>query len=158
MTCENEVLESMPKAFCIALILTGNVDGAEAAVLRGIAALDSNYTCGHHLIRQTSIAAIGRHLDFLNQAEQALSILPPELCRVLLLAPKLRHCFVLRILLGMTPKLSAEILGRPVLEVDDALGAALRSLAVAGDGGSNAQPKPDEQTPRGLELVRLGKK
>jgi hypothetical protein len=73
MTCKSEVIKALPKAFCIALILTGSIDGAEATVMRGIAALDSDCISGNHLILETSKAAIGRHLDFLNQPERALS-------------------------------------------------------------------------------------
>jgi hypothetical protein len=61
----------------------------------------------------------------------------------------------MRILLGITPKLSAEILGRSVLEVDDALSAALRSLALE----ATEARMPKQKVMSGLsKLIRVGKK
>jgi hypothetical protein len=127
MTGECETVEPLPKAFWIALLLTGSIEAAEAAVLDGIAALELDHISGDSLLRATAKSAIQRRTEFLGQSEE-LSILPLELRRLFLLAPRYRDCFVLRVLIGLTPELCSGILHLSIHEVDDALCAALEEL------------------------------
>jgi hypothetical protein len=53
---------------------------------------------------------------------------PPELQRLFMLQPLPRHCFVLRVLVGLTPEVCAELLEISVSEFEGALYAALIEL------------------------------
>jgi hypothetical protein len=127
MTGECETVERLPKAFWIALLLTGSIEAAEAAVLNGIAALELDHISGDSLLLATAKSAIQRRTDFIEQSE-GLSILPLELRRLFLLAPRYRDCFVLRVLIGLTPEQCSGILHLSIHEVDDAFCTALRTL------------------------------
>jgi DNA-directed RNA polymerase specialized sigma24 family protein len=56
--------------------------------------------------------------------------LPVEIQRLFMLQPLLRHCFVLRILAGLSPEVCAELLEISVAEFEDALYGALRELSL----------------------------
>ena len=56
--------------------------------------------------------------------------LPIELQRLFMLQPLLRHCFVLRLLVGLFPKVCAELLEISVTEFEDAVYAALTELTL----------------------------
>jgi DNA-directed RNA polymerase specialized sigma24 family protein len=136
-----EVFEALPKAFLPALLLTGGIEAAEAAVLDAIAAFEFDYSPGGTLLLETVKSAIRRRSDSRDQSEQAFSILPLELRRLLLLAQDSRNCFVLRVLLGMTPEISSGILNRSVHEVEEALHAGLQTcqrLKMEGGPGLSA--------------------
>ena len=127
MTGESEMVEALPKAFWIALLLTGSIEAAEAAVLDGIGALELDHISGDSLLLATAKSAIRRRTEFPEESE-ALSILPYELRRLFLLAPNYRDCFVLRVLIGLTPEVCSGILRLSIHEIDDALCAALQDL------------------------------
>ena len=127
MIGEGEMVKALPNAFCIALLLAGKVEAAEAALLDGIAALELDRISGDSLLLATGKSAIHRRIEIPEQSE-GLSILPPELRRLFLLAPNYRDCFVLRILIGLTPELCSGILHLSIHEVDDALYRALQEL------------------------------
>jgi hypothetical protein len=78
MTGEGKMVEALPKAFWIALLLTGSIEAAEAAVLDGIAALEFDHISSDRLLLATAKSAIQRRTEFLEQSE-GLSILPLEL-------------------------------------------------------------------------------
>ena len=61
------------------------------------------------------------------RAEVARS-LPPELQRLFLLSSAARKCFVLRVLMGLSVEMSAEVLKLHRDEVDEALSHALTHL------------------------------
>jgi hypothetical protein len=129
------MFEALDKAFRAALLLTGSTAAAEIAVLEGIAALDADHISGGSLLLETVKSATERHADIPDEFREDFSILPLELQRVLLLAPNLRHCFVLRVLLGMPLETCSGILHLPVDEVESALCRATRELPhVAGRG------------------------
>ena len=54
--------------------------------------------------------------------------LPAELRRLFMLQPLLRYCFVLRILVGLSPEVCAELLDISVTGLEDAVYAALTEL------------------------------
>jgi hypothetical protein len=76
---------------------------AEAAVLDGVAELALGELSGSSLILESAKAAVRRRGDLEDQSEPLLSMLPLELRRLFLLVPKNRDCFVLRVLIGLTP-------------------------------------------------------
>jgi hypothetical protein len=117
---------ALDEAFVAALLLAGSLDAAEAAVLDGIAALEPDAPCGDTLVEQTAKTSIRRRTEFPERSE-GLSI-PLELKRLLLLAPICRDCFILRVLIGLTPATCSGILHLSQQECEDALHMALQNL------------------------------
>ncbi|SRR5258708_24727334 len=133
MTMESEIFNALERAFLPALLLTGSVEGAEAAVLDGIAAFESDHISRDSILLRTVRSAIQLHGDRSDQFARTFSILPFELRRVLLLAPNLRRSFVLRVLLGMTPEICSDLLHLTVHEVEGALRKGLQELPFLND-------------------------
>jgi hypothetical protein len=125
MIIQSEMFQALPQALCTALLLTGGTKPAEAAVLDGIAELALGQLSGGSLILESAKAAVQRRADLEDQSEPLLSMLPR---RLFLLVPKNRDCFVLRVLIGLTPELCSEMLNVPISEVEDALYTALQEL------------------------------
>jgi hypothetical protein len=128
MIIQSEMCQALPKAICIAFLLTGGTKPAEAAVLDGIAELVLDQLSGSNLIREIAKVAVQRRADLEDQSDPLFSMLPLELRRLFLLVPKNRECFVLSVLIGLTPEVCAEMLHVPICEVDDALYTALQEL------------------------------
>jgi hypothetical protein len=128
MIIHSELFQALPQAFCTALLLTGGTKPAEAAVLDVIAELALDQLSGGSLILESAKAAIQRRADLEDQSEQPFSMLPFELRRLFLLVPKNRDCFVLRVLIGLTPEQCSEMLHLSICEVEDALYTALQEL------------------------------
>jgi hypothetical protein len=122
-------MDTMPQvldiAFRTALLLTGHMKTAEAAVIQGIGAC-ADLSPGTLLI-ETSRAAVQRRTKS-SDGPCEVECLPPELRRLFMLQPLPRHCFVLRILVGLTPEVCAELLDVAVTEFEGALYAALIEL------------------------------
>ena len=127
MTGESEMIEALTKAFLIALMLTGRIEAAEAAVLDGITAVELDHIFGDSLLLATAKSAVQRRTEFPEQ-KLGLSILPLELRRLFLLPPNYRDCFVLRVLNGLTSEFCSGILHLSINEVDGALYRALQEL------------------------------
>ena len=127
MSGENEIVKELANAFCIALLLTGNVEATEAALLDGIAASELDRISGDSLLLATTKSAMHRRMEIPEQSEE-LSILPLELRRLFLLAPNCRDCFVLRALIGLSPELCSGILHLSIHEVENTLCMALQEL------------------------------
>jgi hypothetical protein len=64
MTGESEIVEALPKAFWMALLLTGSIEAAEAAVLDGIAALELDHISAGSLLLAAAKSAIQRRTEF----------------------------------------------------------------------------------------------
>jgi hypothetical protein len=128
MTIQSEMFQALPQAFCTALLLTGATKPAEAAVLDVIAELALDELSGGSLILESAKAAIRRRADLEVHSEQPFSMLPFELRRLFLLVPKNRDCFVLRVLIGLTPAQCSEMLRLSISEVEDSLSTALQEL------------------------------
>ncbi len=90
----------------------------------GIAALELDHISSDSLLLKTAKSSIQRRTAF----PEGLSILPPELRRLFLLAPNYRDCLVLRVLNGLTSEFCSGILHLSIHEVDDALYTALQEL------------------------------
>ena len=128
MIGKSEVSKALDGAFHAALMLTGSTLAAEHAVLDGIAATEFDSVVDDVLLLETVKAAIKRRPDSTHQSQQPSSCLPLELRRLFLLAPISRDCFVLRILLGQTPRTCSGILNLTIEEAHQALCAALDAL------------------------------
>jgi hypothetical protein len=127
------ISETLDHAFRAALFLTGDADLAENAVLDGIAALESNDTVEKALVVKTVESVIRQRADFPTHTEQAMARLPPELQRLIGLAPVSRDCFILRVLFGISPVNCAAILNLSSEEFKESLCAAYQQLPALGD-------------------------
>ena len=113
------------RAFWAALLLGCDTTTAEAAVLDGIGA------CEDVSPRSLLIEAVGstfRRRASSTNAPGAVQLLPAELRCLFKLQPLLRDCFVLRILLGLSPEVCTGLLNISVTEFEDASYAALKQL------------------------------
>ncbi len=131
MTRESEMSRSLGRAFLASLLFTASTEFAEFAVSDAIAVLKWDHFSADNLLLQTAKSAIQLHSDLPDQFEQACSVLPPELRRVLFLGPRLRRCFVLRVLLSLPAKTCSEILYLPIQEVENSLHLAMQELPLA---------------------------
>ena len=119
------IASALDMAFRTALLLAGNTKTAEAAVMDGICACeDLSHRC---LLIEAVRSAIRRRTKSADDPD-ALQLLPPELCRLFMLQPLSRDSFVLRILVGLSPEVCAELLDVSVTELEDAVCAALNQL------------------------------
>jgi hypothetical protein len=112
-------------AFWVALLLGCDTTTAEAAVLDGIGACEG--VSQQSLLIEAVSATFRRRPSFV-AAPDAIQLLPAGLLRLFRLPPRPRDCFVLRILLGISPEVGAGLLNISVTEFEDALYAALDRL------------------------------
>jgi hypothetical protein len=122
----------MGGAFITSLLLTANLEHAENAMLDAIDFLDPENESEGALLRgavQASLAASVAVPSSRVEAQRACTIVPSELCKVLHLAPYLRHCFVLRVLLGWSREVCALLLGLRNEQIEERTSAALLALA-----------------------------
>jgi hypothetical protein len=111
--------------FWTALLVSGITRTAEAAVLDGIAACED--ISHQDFIIYTVKSAIRRRAKSAEVLD-GLSLLPPALRAVLMLQPPSRDCYVLRILVGLSPEVCAGLLDISIPEFQDALCGALNEL------------------------------
>lgn len=112
------------RALLASYLVTGNLDQAEQAVLKGIDSWNSDIEPEEELLRRVIAAAAQAPSH-----EQPRGLrLPAELQAVLKLASPLRGCFVLRTLTGLPSHACAELLRLLPAEVDEYTGAAHREL------------------------------
>ena len=113
--------DALPKLFTTALLLTADAAQAENAVLEAIRSTGPDHGGSAALLPATVAAAIRKHA--IPQSPEAVkrrfSLLPWQLNAVIYLSPRLRHCFVLRVLLGWSRKVSARALQVEVGELDE---------------------------------------
>jgi len=112
-------------AFRTALLLAGNTKTAETAVMDGIDACED---LSHRGLLIEAVRSTIRRRTKSAAATDALDPLPPELRRLYMLQPLSRDCFVLRILVGLSPEVCAELLDISITEFEDAVYAALNQL------------------------------
>jgi hypothetical protein len=123
MTTGTVVGKYICKAFVTAVLLSGSMKRAEAAMLDGIASSGD----GDELVGHTVTALLQR--DGAGETTDAPASLPEELRNVLRLPADLRRCFVLRVLMGWPRERCAELLRREAGEVDRAASLAAMELA-----------------------------
>ena len=108
-------------AFLAALMLTGTIEAAEQGVLDAVATSGCGVAVEDLLVATAKCAVQVCSVGI-------PSILPPELRRLFSLSPVDRRCFVLRMLMGLTPEVTSGILNLHRDEVDEALCRAVRYL------------------------------
>jgi DNA-directed RNA polymerase specialized sigma24 family protein len=116
---------ALDMAFRAALLLAGNTKTAEASVMDGIGACED---LSHRGLLIEAVRSTIRRRTKSADAPDALELLPPELRRLLILQPLSRDCFVLRILVGLSPEVCAELLDVSITEFEEAVCAALNQL------------------------------
>src|SRR5713101_6510247 len=116
---------ALDMAFRTALLLAGDMKTAEASVMDGIGACED---LSHRGLLIEAVRSTIRRRTKSADAPDALELLPPELRRLFILQPLLRDCFVLRILVGLSPEGCAESLDVSITEFEDAVCAALNQL------------------------------
>jgi hypothetical protein len=130
----------LSRLFVAAYLLTGSARQAEAVMLESIQQLDIKATWDGRLSWKAIARAIMREDADSEQTpgEASATLLPVELLRVLRLAPRLRQCFVLRILMAMPRQYCAGLLHIDARQVDENSRLAARQLAnmVAGDAAN----------------------
>ena len=130
---------ALDMAFRTALLLTGNKRTAEAAVMDGIGSCEDLSHRG--LLVEAVRSTIRRRTKSANVPD-ALELLPPELHRLFMLQPLSRDCFVLRILVGLSPEVCAELLAVSITEFEDTVCAALNQLPLLSFSTVLADPIP----------------
>ena len=116
---------ALDMAFRTALLLAGNTKTAEASVMDGIGACED---LSHRGLLIEAVRSTIRRRTKSADAPDALELLPPELRRLFMLQPLSRDCFVLRILVGLSPEVCAELLDVSITGFEDAVCAALNQL------------------------------
>ena len=122
-------MDTMPlaldMAFRTAVLLTGATKSAEAAVIHAISACEE--LSPHGLLTEAVRSAVRLQASSANGPYE-VECLPPELRRLFMLQPLPRHCFVLRVLVGLSPEVCAELLEVSVTEFENAVYRALTQL------------------------------
>ena len=122
-------MDTMPlaldMAFRTAVLLTGDTRTAEAAVMHAIGGCEDLSPGG--LLTEAVRSAVRLQGSSPNGPYE-VECLPPELRRLFLLQPLPRHCFVLRILVGLSPEVCAELLEVSDTEFENAVNRALTQL------------------------------
>jgi hypothetical protein len=113
-------------AFLAALMLTGTIQAAEQAVSNAIATSRCGVVVEELLVATAECAVQLRGGG--SPGAGIPSTLPPELRRLFSLSSVDRQCFVLRMLMGLTPEATSGMLNLHREEVDEALCRAVRDL------------------------------
>jgi hypothetical protein len=116
---------ALDMAFRTALLLGGNTTTAAASVMDGIGACED---LSHRGLLIEAVRSTLRRRTKSADDPDARELLPPELCRLFMLQPLSRDCFVLRILVGLSPEVCAGLLDISITEFEDAVCAALNQL------------------------------
>ena len=122
---EGDNRSTLDMAFRTALLLTGALKTAEAAVMHGIDACEVLSPGG--LLIETVRSAV-RRPTMAADGPYEVECLPAELQRLFMLQPLPRHCFVLRILVGFSPEACAELLDLSITEFEGVLHVAYIEL------------------------------
>ena len=119
----------LSRAFIAAHLLTASADQAERALEEAIDSWNPEEDGEEALFYRVLDVAVRRPSALSKSIEpEARSTLLPSLQGVLRLAPRLRHCFVLRVLVGLSKQDSAQLLRLHTREVDEYTRAALKHL------------------------------
>ena len=125
--------QGLNETFTAAILLTGSAERAECAVLQGIETLSEDDVSEHMVLQATIRAAVKPEMVADEESpwepQPAVSWLPIQLQRVLLLPRDLRHAFVLRLLLGLPRDQCSRLLQLGDGKLDERVGEAATFLA-----------------------------
>jgi len=117
---------ALDMAFRTAWLLAGNSKTAEAAVLDGIGACED---ISHRGLLIEAVRSMLRRRASSVDAAGPVQLLPLELSRLIMLKPLSRDCFVLRLLVGLSPEVCAGLLDISITESEEAVYAGLTELS-----------------------------
>lgn len=120
--------DSLRLAFWTAWLFSGDASSAELAVLD---ALDGCQDISRPDFFVGIVKSAIRRKGTSSSSVGGLQRIPSELRRIISLQSQLRHCFVLRVLLGLSPEICAELLSIAIPELENAAHAAMRELSRA---------------------------
>jgi DNA-directed RNA polymerase specialized sigma24 family protein len=149
--CETQrrIKQTIGRAFLAAHLLTANTGQAERSVVEAMESWDPDDNSDEVLFQQVLRSVLQANVEGVpsssNDPDSPDSLLPIELKAVLLLPPQLRHCFVLRMLVGLSRQTCARLLHLHSREVDRYTREALQRL-----------PFLDERPPNSKYFVRMG--
>lgn len=125
-------LETIENAFITGLLLTGSVEEAERAIVSCVHCSEEEDVRGQEVFRrviQWSVDPREPQRSRTGIDEASVRILPFELGCVLYLPSHLRHCYVLRILVGLSREVCAWLLHTDVQQISQRTQSALNMLA-----------------------------
>jgi hypothetical protein len=127
----HDLHKNIARAFVTALLLTASAERAEAAILKGTK-VDLGAMPAEALLRGIVTAALEPQYETLEQPpeqlEHASHMLPIGLRHVLHLSTDLRHCFVLRVLVGLPREICARLLRVDAGQIDERTCTAMLEL------------------------------
>jgi DNA-directed RNA polymerase specialized sigma24 family protein len=127
---EQGVVHLIGRALLTAHLLTGSLQQAEKATREAIdswnSGEDPEEAVFQNVLNAAARAPAGPNP---NNSDTSDSSLPNELIAVFRLAPQLRRCFVLRIVVGLPAKVCARLLHLQSEQVDEYTSAALQCLS-----------------------------
>ena len=127
------MVQILRRSFLAAHLLTGSTTHAEKAVMAAIDVWNPNED-GEQQLFQITLRTAGQMeavvSPSISHEERTIdSYLPVELRQVLELSPKLRSCFVLRVLFGLPSPVCCKILHLSVPEIDERTCEAMKTLS-----------------------------
>jgi hypothetical protein len=146
-TCETQrrIKQTIGRAFLAAHLLTASTEQAESAVVEAMDSWDPDDDSDEVLFQQVFRTALQADVEGVPSSwNDPASMLPIELKAVLRLAPQLRRCYVLRMLVGLSRQTCARLLHLHSREVDHYTREALQRL-----------PFLDERSPNSKYFVRM---
>jgi DNA-directed RNA polymerase specialized sigma24 family protein len=131
MHCQRSHIEqALHQAFLTATLLTANLGRAENAVTETIRLRNPGESLDPLLFRQAIKASTeGERDTAAEDLGEVLAAVPEELRGVVRLPEPLRHCFVLRMLSGLSREKCAELLDRTISEIDAYTCSAIENLS-----------------------------
>jgi DNA-directed RNA polymerase specialized sigma24 family protein len=147
-TCDTQrrIKQTIGRAFLAAHLLTASTEQAEDAVVEAMESWDPDDDSDEVLFHQVLRSALQADIEGVSSSSNDLdSMLPAKLKAVLRLPPQLRHCYVLRMLVGLSRQACARLLHLHSPEVDHYTREALQRL-----------PFIDERSPNSEYFVRQG--
>jgi hypothetical protein len=120
----------LSRAFWISLLLTSQAKLAENAVLEAICCSESSSASDDVCLTAALKAALRETEEVIECGHAELLLLPPELQRVLFLPVRLRHCFVLRVLAGLSLEICSQLLRMDIDQITGATAEAARQLVL----------------------------
>jgi len=150
MTEKLKLHESLENAFIVGLLLTGSIQLAETMVLESVEPPCPDDLFSEALFRRVIHDSIQiqplKTPDLQqNELESAASILPFELQCVLSLPENLRHCYVLRMLVGLPREVCAWLLHQEIWQVDQHTRAAMIALPLIQKRKSCSETCPETE-------------
>jgi DNA-directed RNA polymerase specialized sigma24 family protein len=137
---QRRIKHTIGRAFLAAHLLTASTEQAESVVVEAMESWDPDDDSDEvllHLVLRSALQADTEGVPW--NSNDLDSMLPTELKAVLRLPPQLRHCYVLRTLVGLSRQTSARLLNLHSREVDHYTREALQRLPFLNERSLNSK-------------------